>query len=46
MSYDPRTIASVQRRTQEGKSKLEIIRRLKRYIDREVQRDLKAALVT
>jgi hypothetical protein len=26
MSYDPRTIAYVRRRTQEGKSKLEIIR--------------------
>jgi transposase len=46
MSYDPRTIAYVQRRTQEGKSKLEIIRCLKRYIAREVHRDLKAALVT
>ena len=46
MSYDPRTIAYVQRRTQEGKSKREIIRCLKRYIAREVHRDLKAALVT
>jgi hypothetical protein len=46
MSYDPRTIAYVQRRTQEGKSKLEIIRCLKRYIAREVHRDLRAALVT
>jgi transposase len=46
MSYDPRTIAYVRRRTQEGKSKLEIIRCLKRYIAREVHRDLKATLVT
>jgi len=46
MSYDPRTIAYVRRRTQEGKSKLEIIRCLKRYIAREVHRDLKAILVT
>ena len=46
MSYDPRTIAYVRRRTQEGKSKLEIIRCLKRYIAREVHRDLKAALLT
>jgi transposase len=46
MSYDPRTIAYVQRRTQEGKSTLEIIRCLKRYIAREVHRDLKATLVT
>jgi transposase len=46
MSYDPRTIAYVQRRTQEGKSKLEIIRCLKRYIAREVHRDLQAALLT
>jgi transposase len=46
MSYDPRTIAYVQRRTKEGKSKLEIIRCLMRYIAREVHRDLQAALVT
>jgi transposase len=46
MSDGPRTIAYVQRRTAEVKSKLEIIRCLKRYIAREVHRDLKAALVT
>jgi transposase len=46
MSYDPRTIAYVRRRTQEGKSKHEIIRCLKRYIAREVHRDLKTALLT
>lgn len=45
MSYDPRTIAHVQRRTREGKSTPEIIRCLKRSIAREVHRDLKAALV-
>ena len=46
MSYNLPTIASVRRRTQEGKSKWEIIRCLKRHIAREVHRDLEAALVT
>ena len=36
MSYDPRTRAYVTRRTQEGKSKKEIIRCLKRHVAREV----------
>jgi transposase len=36
MSSDPRTRAYVERRTKEGKSKLEIIRCLKRYVAREV----------
>jgi len=46
MSYDPRTIAYVKRRTQQGKSTKEIIRCLKRSIAREVHRDLQAALAT
>jgi hypothetical protein len=36
MSFEPRTRAYVQRRTDEGLSKLEIIRCLKRYVAREV----------
>jgi len=36
MSSDPRTKAYVLRRTEEGKTKAEIIRILKRYIAREV----------
>lgn len=36
MSNDPRTRAYVERRTAEGKTKLEIVRILKRYIAREV----------
>ena len=36
MGSDPRTRAYVERRLAEGKSKLEIIRILKRYIAREV----------
>lgn len=36
MGSDPRTIAYVERRTAEGKSKAEILRVLKRYIAREV----------
>ena len=46
MSYDPRTVAYVRRRTQEGKSKREIIRCLKRYIAREVYRLLPAPTAT
>lgn len=38
MSHDPRTKAYVSRRTQEGKSKKEIIRCLKRHVAREVFR--------
>jgi transposase len=36
MSADPDTMAYVERRTKEGKSKKEIIRALKRYVAREV----------
>ena len=36
MSNDPRTRVYVERRTAEGKTKLEIVRILKRYIAREV----------
>jgi transposase len=36
MSSDPRTIAYVERRTNEGRTKKEIIRILKRYVAREV----------
>ena len=44
MSSEPRTRAFVQRRTIEGKSKREIIRCLKRYVAREVFKDLKRPL--
>ncbi len=40
MASEPRTRAYVLRRTAEGKSKREIIRCLKRYVAREVFRDL------
>ena len=40
MSTDPRTRACVARRALEGKSKREIMRCLKRYVAREVFRDL------
>ena len=40
MRRDPRTREYVARRTQEGKSKREIIRCLKRYLAREVYRVL------
>jgi transposase len=40
MRRDPRTQEYVARRTQEGKSKREIIRCLKRYLAREVYREL------
>jgi transposase len=46
MACDQRTKDYVERRTKEGKSKEEIIRCLKRYIAREIYRDLKAAIVT
>ena len=36
MSSDPRTIAYVERRTKEGRTKKEVIRVLKRYVAREV----------
>ena len=40
MLHDPATQAYVERRTKEGRSKLEIIRVLKRYVAREVYRHL------
>ena len=40
MRSDPRTRAYVERRVEEGRSKPEIIRMLKRYIAREVYRHL------
>jgi transposase len=40
MRSDPRTQAYVQRRLDEGKTKPEIIRILKRYVAREVYRYL------
>ncbi len=40
MRWDPRTRAYVERRTQEGLSKKEIIRCLKRYVVRELYPDL------
>jgi transposase len=43
MRYDPRTRAYVARRTQEGLSKKEIMRCLKRYIAREIYYDLVAS---
>jgi transposase len=46
MASDQPTKDYVERRTKEGKSKKDIIRCLKRYIAREVYRDLKAAIAT
>jgi transposase len=43
MSFEPRTRAYVARRTEGGKSKLEIIRCLKRYVAREVYPHLRSA---
>ena len=43
MSSDPRTQAYVARRTEEGLTKGEIIRVLKRYVAREVYRYLRPA---
>jgi hypothetical protein len=40
MSSDQRTRAYVERRLAEGRSKLEIMRVLKRYVAREVYRHL------
>ncbi len=42
MRTDPRTRTYVQRRTQEGLSKREVMRCLKRYVPREVYRVLTA----
>jgi transposase len=44
MSFEPRTRAYVERRLLEGKSKMEIIRCLKRYVAREVYPLLRAAV--
>jgi len=46
MSCEQRTIDYVERRTKQGKSKKEIIRCLKRYLAREVYRDVLAAATT
>ena len=43
MSFEPRTRTYVARRTEGGKSKLEIIRCLKRYVAREVYPHLRSA---
>ena len=43
LRYDPRTRAYVERRTQEGLTKPEIIRCLKRYVAREIYHALPAA---
>ena len=40
MASDPRTRAYVTRRTAQGKSKREIIRCLKRYVARDIFKDL------
>jgi transposase len=40
ISCDPSTKAYLERRIKEGKSKLEVIRILKRYVAREVYRQL------
>jgi transposase len=45
LSCDERTQRYLARRTAEGKSKREIIRCLKRYIAREVYRDITAAVL-
>lgn len=42
MSYDPDTLANVERRTTEGRSRREIRRCLKRYIARQIYRQLQA----
>ena len=46
LSCDERTQRYLDRRTAEGKSKREIIRCLKRYIAREVYRDITAAVLS
>ena len=46
MRFDPSTKAYVERRTNEGKSKREIIRCLKRYVAREVFTALKNDLAS
>ncbi len=43
MRHDPRTRAYVERRTHEGLAKPEIIRRLKRYVAREIYNTLNLA---
>jgi hypothetical protein len=44
ISSDPRTIKYVERRSEEGRTKKEIIRVLKRYVAREVFPYIIAAL--
>jgi transposase len=44
--HDPRTIAYIERRRQEGKSEREAIRSLKRYVARHLFRVLEATAVT
>jgi transposase len=46
MRFHPPTIAYVERRTAEGKSNREIIRRLKRYLAREIYRHINEAQLT
>jgi transposase len=46
MRFHPPTIAYVERRTAEGKSKREIIRCLKRYLAREIYRHINEAQLT
>jgi transposase len=46
MRFHPPTIAYVERRTAEGKSKREIIRCLKRYLAREIYRHINEAELT
>jgi transposase len=46
MLHDPRTIAYVERRTKEGKTRKEIIRCLKRYVAREIYKALVARTTT
>lgn len=46
MRFHPPTIAYVDRRTAEGKSKREIIRCLKRYLAREIYRHINEAQLT
>jgi transposase len=46
LSCDERTQRYLARRTAEGKSKREIIRCLKRYIAREIYRDITAAVIS
>jgi len=46
LRYCPRTQACLQRRIAEGRTKLEVVRSLKRYVVRDVFRTLRADLTT